>query len=319
MELFHYPPELFDLLVDTIPKLCKSKKSLLTFFEGAGVPSVDLAAFQKLLKETPDDFGKYEVTRELLQKLNQSGERGLGPRRAIIKRVTEFEDFSVCWEQDRPAARGLVAQVRDVVNVKDSFTRMQQERESERKGRLAESEGKRAAAAAQTAKIAGVRTRLFALFGETDAKKRGKALEEVLNDLFAAHGILVREAFTIRGPCGEGVIEQIDGLIEFEGTLYFVEMKWWATPLGAGDVSQHVVRIFGRGGQVRGLFISYSDFTDSALLTCREAMTQGKVVVLSRLEEIVRLLESGGDLRVWIKGKVNALLVDKNPYFTGAK
>lgn len=317
MDLYHYPPELFDLLVDTIPKLCKSKKSLLTFFEGAGLDPAVLASHAARLKEKPDDFGKYEVTRELLTGLNQSGDRGLGPRRALLKRVTEFDDFSVCWENDRAAARGLVAQIRDIVNVKDSFTRMQQERDAERLSRIAGNAAALAAQAAHREKLAQIRKKLFALFAEVDAQKRGKSLEAVLNELFSAHGILVRESFTVRGHCGEGVIEQIDGLVELDGILYFVEMKWWSTPLGAGDVSPHVVRIFGRGGQVRGLFISYSDYTDSALGTCREALTQGKVVVLGRLEEIVRLLDDAADLRSWIKGKVNALLVDKNPYFRG--
>ena len=45
-------------------------------------------------------------------------------RREILNRVTRFDDFSVCWESDQATARGLVAQVRDLVNVKDSFTRM---------------------------------------------------------------------------------------------------------------------------------------------------------------------------------------------------
>lgn len=34
---FHYPPDLFNLLVQTIPLLCRSKKDVLTFFIGAGV------------------------------------------------------------------------------------------------------------------------------------------------------------------------------------------------------------------------------------------------------------------------------------------
>jgi hypothetical protein len=34
---FHYPPELFNLLVDTIPVLNRSKKDVLLFFRGAGV------------------------------------------------------------------------------------------------------------------------------------------------------------------------------------------------------------------------------------------------------------------------------------------
>jgi len=34
---FHYPPELFSLLVDVIPLLNRSKPDVLTFFRGAGV------------------------------------------------------------------------------------------------------------------------------------------------------------------------------------------------------------------------------------------------------------------------------------------
>ena len=34
---FPYPPDLFNLLVDTIPLLNRSKKDVLLFFRGAGV------------------------------------------------------------------------------------------------------------------------------------------------------------------------------------------------------------------------------------------------------------------------------------------
>lgn len=34
---FHYPPELFNLLVDAIPALNKSKNDVVIFFRGAGV------------------------------------------------------------------------------------------------------------------------------------------------------------------------------------------------------------------------------------------------------------------------------------------
>ncbi|HVO60793.1 MAG TPA: hypothetical protein VMT53_07645 [Terriglobales bacterium] len=35
--VFHYPPELTQLLIQTIPLLCPSKKDVLSFFKGAGV------------------------------------------------------------------------------------------------------------------------------------------------------------------------------------------------------------------------------------------------------------------------------------------
>jgi len=35
--IHHYPPELFNLLVDTIPLLFRSKMDVVIFFLGAGV------------------------------------------------------------------------------------------------------------------------------------------------------------------------------------------------------------------------------------------------------------------------------------------
>lgn len=311
---FHYPPELLQLLIDAIPKLCKSKRDLLLFFQGAGVSRATLQPFQQLLLTDKASFNKYPVAREVLTKLNEQGESSLRARRELLKRVTEFEDFSVCWDNDRAAARGLVAQIRDVINVKDSFTRMRNEKDEEKRRRVEEQEVVAKARQEKKAKRDRVKADLFALFGVHDAHKRGKLLEAVLNDLFACHDILVREAFTIRGNCGEGVIEQVDGLIELEGHLYLVEMKWWNAPIGVGDLAPHLVRVFSRGGQARGLFISYTDFTEPAIAQCRDAMIRGSVVVLSKLEEIVSLLNAEGDLKKWLKAKLHAAIVDKQPF-----
>jgi restriction system protein len=40
---YHYPPELLDLLVDTIPLLTRSKKGVLDFLRGAGIEDRYLA------------------------------------------------------------------------------------------------------------------------------------------------------------------------------------------------------------------------------------------------------------------------------------
>lgn len=314
--VFHYPPELLQLLIDVIPKLCKSKRELLLFFQGAGVSRALLDPFELLLRTNKDAFIKYHVARELLTKLNERGERSLRVRRELLKRVTEFEDFSVCWENDRAAARGLVAQVRDLINVKDSFTKMQMERDEEQRRRLEQQEAAATAERAKRARRQRVKDELYALFGQQDAHKRGKALEAVLNELFGCFDVLVREAFTVKGERGEGVIEQIDGLIEFEGYPYLVEMKWWNAPIGIADVAPHLVRVFSRSGHVRGLFISYTDYTHPAIAQCREALSQGRVVVLATLQEVVSLLDRDGDLKGWLKSKVNAAIVGKQPFAT---
>ena len=312
--VFHYPPELLQLLIDVIPKLCKAKRDLLLFFRGAGALRAILEPYERLLQTDKDSFNKYQVARELLTALNEQGESSLPVRRELLKRVVEFDDFGVCWERDRAPARGLVAQARELVEVKDSFTRMRMEKDEERRRRLEQQELAAAAERAKRARRQRVKEELYALFGQQDAHKRGKALERVLNELFSCFDVLVREAFTIKGECGEGVIEQIDGLIEFEGHLYLVEMKWWNAPIGVREVAPHLVRVFSRGGNARGLLISYTDFTDPAIAQCRDALSHGAVVVLATLQEIVSLLDRDSDLKGWLKSKVNAAIVDKQPF-----
>jgi len=140
------------------------------------------------------------------------GDSGLRPRRAIIKRVTEFDNFDTCWPNDQLKAKGLVAELGKTVNVKDSFTRMKQERYAEREQTLGRQRTEQAAAAERRAKIEDVSKRLFALFKDDKPQERGKLLEAVLNDLFKAYGIHVREDFRKSSDTGT-VLEQIDGVI----------------------------------------------------------------------------------------------------------
>jgi len=302
------------LLKEALPKLCKSKQDLLNFFQGAGVSREALKPYQRLLAEKKDEFNKYHVTRDLLVMLNERGEAGLGERRALLRRVTDTEDYSGCWENDRAAAIGLVAQIRAMVDVKDSFTRMKNDRDSETRKRRAAQDAALAAAAEKKRSIQAVRDDFYALFGAKDPHKRGKDLERVLNALFAAYGVLVREAFTVKSIGSEGIVEQIDGLIELEGTLYLVELKWWATSIGVAEIAPHLVREFSRGGQARGIFISYSPYSEPAIAQCRDAIAQGAVIVLCKLEEIVRVLDSDADLPSVLKAKVQSVIADKQPF-----
>jgi hypothetical protein len=96
-EHFHYPPEIFNLLVDTIPLLCRSKKDVVLFLQGAGVAQDDLAEVSGIVRADPGSINKYEITRNVLTKVNARQDSGLRARREIIKRVTEFEDYSSCW------------------------------------------------------------------------------------------------------------------------------------------------------------------------------------------------------------------------------
>ena len=92
-EAFHYPPELLSLLVQTIPRLCRSKPQVLLFFEGAGVGDNILMSFKQRLLTDKEGTKKYDIAEGVLTKLNKLGDTAIRQRREIIKRVNKFEDF----------------------------------------------------------------------------------------------------------------------------------------------------------------------------------------------------------------------------------
>jgi len=308
---YHYPPELLELLCDAIPALFRSKKGVIDFFVGCGVPEKFLRDWMLKLREDRDAVRKHEIVRSVLCRLNDAGDVALAHRREVIKRISEFDDFSSCWENDRFKAQGLVTQVRHVVNVKDSFTRMNLERERERRAHQAQYAATLAAKQKKIAERAALKDAFYHLFGETNPQKRGKALEGALNNLFKSYGILVKDSFTYTGTNGEGIIEQVDGSVEIDGHVYLVEMKWWDRPIGRPEVSTHLVRLFSRA-DARGIFISNSEFTGPAIETVREAINL-KICVLCEMKEIVMALETDTDLAELFRCKVNAAINDKQP------
>lgn len=309
---FHYPPELFELLIQTIPLLCRSKKSVITFFQGAGVNSEILSQLYRIVENDKDSINKFEMTRQILADLNKRGEVTLRERREILKRVTEFEDYSTCWPDDQLKAKGLVSEVRRIVDVKDTFTKMKQELDKEKHKHQEEHKKRLDDIISKQKELEAIKEELFSLFTCSDAKKRGKLLESVLNKLFTAYGISIREAFELVGENNEGIIEQIDGVIEIDGYLYLVEMKWWKEPLGKSDIAPHLVKIFNRG-HAGGIYISNSGYTEPAIIDCKEALSQ-KIIVLCELEEIVMLLERRANLKEFIKTKINIAVMEKKPF-----
>ena len=286
----------------------------LTFFKGAGVSLEILAPHTEALKNDKESFNKYVVTSEILEKINEHDDRAIRERRELIKRITEFQDFSVCWDNDRAAAIGLVSQIRDIVNVKDSFTRMRQEKDEERNKRVEIERHAAQKKADRGNEITKIKQDLYALFDEGSAQTRGKKLETVLNNLFSCYGISVREAFVVTGQNNEGIVEQIDGVIEHKGHLYLVEMKWLKHKVGAPEITNHIGRITIRGGNVRGLYISYAGYAATASSTAEQFLATGALLVLSSLQEIVGLLEKQGDLISWLDKKINHALLERKSF-----
>ena len=56
-----------------------------------------------------------------------------------------------------------------------------------------------------------------------------------------------------------------------------------------------------------------TEFSPASLKTCEDAL-QRTVVMLGLLEEITEVLEQYGDLKAWLKKKVEAAVIDRKPY-----
>lgn len=311
---YHYPPDLFNLLVDTIPLLNKTKKDLLLFFHGSGIAKENMADMIQKVNTNPKTINKYEITRTILSRLNEkSGDKALFSRREIVRRVVQFESYESCWETDRIKAKAYVSEISKIVNVKDSFTRMKDEKEKEakinRENYVRQVEEKRK----KRDKIESIKTDLSNAFLMKNSFKRAKLFEDLLNDLFKTYGISIRESFSIKGDKGEGIVEQIDGVINIDSHIYLVEMKWWKEPIGKGDIAQHLVNVYNRSG-ARGIFISASPFTEPAVTNCKENLSK-ITVVFCELRELMSLLEREDDLTDFFRKKINVAIIEKNPHY----
>lgn len=310
---YHYPPELLDLLVDTIPLLTRAKPGVLDFLRGAGVQEGYLADLREQVARAPETISKYVIARRVLTRINNEGDATLRERREIVKRVVEFDDYSSCWPADRLKAEGLVARIAKLVNAKDTFSRMKQERAEERQKRMAEVEAKAEEKRKKEAAIERASQEFYRLFGERNSAKRGRLVEKAIAHLFEAVGISIREPFTIVEPESGGIVEQVDGMIELDSRLFLVEIKWLQGNLDKGDASAHLVRVYHRP-EVHGLFISATVFTQGALAVCTEALQKERLVVLCTLQEFFQVLEARADLLAFLRAKVHAVIAQKIPF-----
>ena len=307
----HYPPDLFGLMTDVIPRLCKTKRDVLIFFEGAGVSPKFTSEARRQLNENRAGISKFAIAQDVIERLNEAGDLGLRARRELIKRVIDFQDFGTCWPDDADQAELLVGRVRTLVNRVDTATRIHLNQEAEMRQRIEERRAKTEGSRVPHQNLAEIRRDFNRLFAIDNPQERGRSLENVLNRYFAASGILVRESFFLSSPSGPGTAEQIDAAIRLAGNLYLVEMKWVSGKVDVSDVSRHLNRVLSRD-HARGIIITNNGYTQPAVEACRDFLSH-RLIVLCTLGEISSLLESGDDLGEFLTNKIDRCELEKKP------
>jgi hypothetical protein len=121
---------------------------------------------------------------------------------------------------------------------------------------------------------------------------RGYAFESFLQNLFGSSDLQPRAPFSLVG-------EQIDGSFQLGGDIYLVEAKWLQGAVGVGELHTFHGKVDQKAAWTRGLFISYSGFTDVGL----EAFGRGKKVICMSGEDIYLALGGKVPIRELIERK----------------
>jgi len=302
MELYHYPPDVLNLLVDTIPRLNKSKRDVILFFKGAGVPDSIVQPLEVIIKHDKESIGKYEMTRQVLEKLNDNREKYLGQRREILKRACQFDTFDVCFDNDRDRAKANVAELSKMVNMKDTLTRYEIHLKAEQQKELDKRKREIERQQLMRKQFDELNTKFNALFSLHDPVERGIALEPVLNGIFSFYQIGLSEAFKVK--IDKQVVEQIDGAIMLDGKVYLIEMKWEKEPIGVDKVAVFTNRLFTRN-DVGGMIISASSFTSPAIKNANELLSH-KSIALIELKDVYDVIDQKKDLQQYIRQVLGA-------------
>jgi hypothetical protein len=87
---------------------------------------------------------------------------------------------------------------------------------------------------------------------------RGFAFERFLSDLFTVYDLDARRSFRLTG-------EQIDGSFQLRQEIYLLEAKWHDARTALADLLTFAGKVEGKAQWSRGLFLSYSGFSEDGL------------------------------------------------------
>jgi hypothetical protein len=87
---------------------------------------------------------------------------------------------------------------------------------------------------------------------------RGFAFERFLTDLFTVYDLDPRRSFRLTG-------EQIDGSFQLRQEIYLLEAKWQDARTAQADLLTFAGKVEGKAQWSRGLFLSYSGFSEDGL------------------------------------------------------
>lgn len=246
-------PAAYDALVDALAVIYWNKQPFERFLR------LTLRDHPELLAGI--DFGglKRQAAADLVMRLASDEDRCQDVTLDLMLEVARMEHFSNL-ESQADAPQLLVA-AREAVGVLRGWTEQYGEL-AEARERLAaqqqadaeRSEARRSVGAV----LQELKAEFLSMHAETDAQRRGRALEPFLNRLFSLFDLVPRNSFRLED-------EQVDGAFTFSTDDYLLEAKWENHSASREDVDVLAQKVLRKGRNTLGLFLAVNGFSEPAV------------------------------------------------------
>lgn len=238
-------------LKDAIVKVYWKQTDMRALLDRSGVPQTLIVA---------QDWTRYKfhIISPILEQLNNT-DSGVGPLRRIVNDALSFKNCDhLLWmtdgKQKKQEAEASLDRLRKLVEEHDKELHAKEEQRKARLERIAEL--KRGSVFRD--KLTDLRQRFLAYCGDSDRRKSGFGLEDILYDLFALFELNPKGSFRRTG-------EQIDGAFQLERDHFLLEAKWQEKSVILADLRDLDGAVASSLDNTLGLFISINGFSQDAL------------------------------------------------------
>lgn len=209
-----------------------------------------------------DQDTKREASEVIIDRLRRGEDKY---RDLVIDLLLQLDTFDPRFPEIERAERryeqsGLVEQARRALDEVHAVVADYGAEAEARRQLLEEVEASRRAAelrSTHSAMLEELKQRYLELMSSSDPHRRGKALEKLLNDLFALWDLEPNAEYSLEH-------EQIDGAFSFDTDDYLLEARWWAKALEPKDIAYFRDKVEDKLKSTLGLCIAINGFTDGA-------------------------------------------------------
>lgn len=249
-----YPIEIRNAMRECILKIFWPRKDIINFFKNNNCSNSDLNSVSSY-----GEMSWKDIIDTVFQNLANKSDKGIGPFRAMLKTLIEWETFdSYHFKRGNLNAEDAKCAISTLKNI-------QEIRDHKLKEELKKREEQQLKRQQPSKTFNELKEAFFSLFqGKINNQQRGYAFEKTLLELSKLSELTITKSFRVQG-------EQIDGAIKYDGEHYIIEAKWQDQLIASEGLYHFAYKVEGKM-HGRGIFFSINGYSKDAV----SALTNGK-------------------------------------------